>query len=371
MIGVGKKFFIINIFCLAIVLYQFVITLNSREYDYVKAGPGVVEIKMLSEYFEDLKGTPVDTRIFVLKGGEKGGNALVLGGTHGNEISGVVSAMYLIENAVLKKGTLFIIPRANESAASALKKFGGDEKYVYLNEGRKVRMGARRTNIVDQWPEKDKYFLKKDLVLKGKEARNLNRVYPGKRYGNLTEKLAFGIGELVRKEHIDITFDLHEGRPEFKANNGAIVSSNTMDLAIETAFELDFEGVKLKVDETGKNLHGLIHNELPKVSNTKVVLMETTNTAQGDRTGEKTNELYLSGEDVNYNKLKEMELTAPGYRPYTLSERIARHVTCIDFFLKSLESSNDRKGIILKGIPSFEEIKNKNIEKLFKGEKND
>jgi hypothetical protein len=31
-------------------------------------GKGVSEIKMLSDYFEDIKGTPGDTEVYVLKG---------------------------------------------------------------------------------------------------------------------------------------------------------------------------------------------------------------------------------------------------------------------------------------------------------------
>jgi predicted deacylase len=348
-----------------IVLYQFKQVLDKRNYDYVKSGPGLIEIKMLSDYFKDLKNTSVDTRVFVLKGSKEGGKALILGGTHGNEISGILSAMYFIENAYLEKGTVFIIPRANESAASSSSKLSGDEDYLILSENRKIRIGSRRTNIIDQWPEKGKYFLRKNLYLKGNESRNLNRVYPGKRDGNLTEKLAFGISELVRKEHVDLTFDLHEGRPEFNALNTAVVSKNAIDLSLETVLDLELEGLSMKIDESGKNLHGLIHNELPKVTDTKVILMETVNTAQGSNKGEVTNEIYLSGEDAVYKELKKMGKTSPVYRPYTLSERIARHVTCVDFFLRSLKNLNGEKEIILKGIPAFKEMKNKDIEKLF------
>ena len=41
---------------------------------------------------------------------------LVLGGTHPNEPSGLVAAVLLIENAQPEAGTLYVIPRTNNSA---------------------------------------------------------------------------------------------------------------------------------------------------------------------------------------------------------------------------------------------------------------
>ena len=49
-------------------------------------------------------------------GAPLGGSMLVLGGTHPNEPSGLVSAILLIENAVPEEGTLYVIPRTNNSA---------------------------------------------------------------------------------------------------------------------------------------------------------------------------------------------------------------------------------------------------------------
>jgi len=362
----GKgSFGAIMTFCLLIILYQGKQIRNKREYDYIKSGPGVSEVRMLSDYFEGLRDTPMDTRVYILRGREKGGNSLILGGTHGNEISGIVSAMYMVENIEVEKGTLFIIPRINESAASAVQVFSGDADYLFLGNDRKVRMGARRSNLTEHWPQKNSYNLRENIYLREDEARNLNRVYPGKRSGNLTEKLAFGVAELVRREYIDMTFDLHEGRPRFEGLNAAIVSRNSMDIALETALELEFEEINLRVEESGPGLYGLIHNELPKVSNTKAVLLETVNTAQGSMTGKVNNNLYLTGEDPIYAKLKDMGITSKVYKPYTLNERIARHVTSVEFFLRVLGSFNDRDEVVLRGVPSFEYIRDTDINKLF------
>ena len=42
-----------------------------REKDVIVSGPGVTEIKMLSDYFPKLKDTPGDTEVYVMKGKRK------------------------------------------------------------------------------------------------------------------------------------------------------------------------------------------------------------------------------------------------------------------------------------------------------------
>ena len=50
--------------------------------------------------------------------------------------------------------------------------------------------------------------------LSGSENRNINRTYPGKADGTLTEMMSYGIVQLINTENIDVTVDLHEASPE-------------------------------------------------------------------------------------------------------------------------------------------------------------
>ncbi|MEG1848871.1 MAG: succinylglutamate desuccinylase, partial [Lachnospiraceae bacterium] len=59
--------------------------LSLKNLGEIKPGESVTETKMLSEYFDGIKGTNMDTPVYVLKGEKPGGSVLVLGGTHGNE----------------------------------------------------------------------------------------------------------------------------------------------------------------------------------------------------------------------------------------------------------------------------------------------
>ena len=63
--------------------------------DRVVPAPGFRQ-EMLSRYFEALKGTPLDTPVFVQEGAEPGGTLFVLGGTHPNEPAGYLTAVTLL-----------------------------------------------------------------------------------------------------------------------------------------------------------------------------------------------------------------------------------------------------------------------------------
>ena len=83
----------------------------------VVKGPGVTAVLRLSEFSPKLAGTAGDTSVFVLEGKEPGGKALIMGNTHANEPEGMLSALIIIENAVVEKGTLFVIPFFNNSGS--------------------------------------------------------------------------------------------------------------------------------------------------------------------------------------------------------------------------------------------------------------
>ena len=58
----------------------------------IVSGPGVTKVSMLSDYFEGLKGSRVDTEVYFLEGKEPGATMLLMCGTHPGEPSSLVSA---------------------------------------------------------------------------------------------------------------------------------------------------------------------------------------------------------------------------------------------------------------------------------------
>lgn len=155
-----------------------------RHYDEVIIpSEGLSEIKMLSDYFPDLKDTAGDTEIYIFRGEKEGGSALILGGTHANELGGHLGAVLFVENAMVEAGTLYVIPRTNNSAFTHNDPQEGHPSTVHIttDEGnvREFVHGSRATNPVDQWPDPDVYVNYMGQSLSGSENRNINRTYPG------------------------------------------------------------------------------------------------------------------------------------------------------------------------------------------------
>ena len=87
----------VTIIISVIILVVSVITgrefLEHRKPEKIVRGPGVTGIRLLSDWYPELKGSRGDTEVYILRGDDNGSSMLVLGGTHGNEPSGYMSAI--------------------------------------------------------------------------------------------------------------------------------------------------------------------------------------------------------------------------------------------------------------------------------------
>ena len=332
------------------------------EAEAIVAGPGVVGQKMLSDYLPKLKGTNGDTEIYILEGEKPGGSMLLLGGTHPNEPSGLMTAVLLIENAQLEAGTLYVIPRANNSAFTHNDPQEGSPQRFTIDTPsgeRWFRYGSRATNPVDQWPDPDVYIhAASGQQLSGSETRNLNRAYPGREDGTFTEQVAYAITELIRQEDIDISIDLHEASPEYPVINAIVSHEKAMGIASLTAINLELKGVKIGLEPSPKNLRGLSHREWGDYTDTLSILMETANPAQGRLRGKTDEALILEGKDKTYVKAAQLgRLFVPfDENGHSLDSRVARHLTSIVELSKSYSTQYQESPIILGGLPTYNEI---------------
>ena len=188
----------------------------------VRRGPGVTAVQRLSEWFPGIGGTGGDTDVYVLDSGKPGATALVLGGTHGNEPAGYLTAILIVEHAVPTAGRLLVVPHANRSSLTHTDYQEASPKMLEFQgaSGRRAfRYGSRATNPTDQWPDPDIYVhAASGQQLSGAETRNLNRAYPGRPDGTLTERIAFAIVSLIRAEKVALVIDLHEASPDTRSS---------------------------------------------------------------------------------------------------------------------------------------------------------
>jgi len=333
-----------------------------RKAEPIYPGPGVTRTAMLSDYFEGIKGTAGDTEIYILEGKKPGASILVLGGTHANEPSGLLSAVLLIENAVVEEGTLYVIPHTNNSGFTCTDPQEAAPMRFTIDTPtgpRTFRYGSRSTNPVHQWPDPELYLhVSSGQSLSGAETRNINRTYPGRPNGNFTEKVSYAVTTLIRQEGIDVTIDLHEAAPEYPTINALVAHENAMPLASMAMFNLAMEGMEISLEPSPQNLHGLTHRELGDHTNTWATLMETANPAQGRLRGKTDERLVVTGQDKFYQMAaKYGNLYVPfDERGHPISGRVSRHVTGIMQLAQAYNDLDLGKRIVITNVPTYEEM---------------
>lgn len=325
-------------------------------------GPGVTEIKLLSDYYPALAGTAGDTEIYVLDSGVPGGSMLVLGGTHPNEPAGFVAAVVLIENCVPEEGVLYVIPRANHSAFTCTDPQEASPMSFTLTardgSERTFRFGSRATNPIHQWPDPEVYVHgASGQQLSGAETRNLNRAYPGATNGTFTERVAYGVAQFIRAEGIGVTVDLHEASPEYPTINAVVAHERAMGLGAVALMNMQLHGMEISLEVSPTNLHGLTHRELGDYTDTLALLMETANASQGRLRGKTGPALVVSGKDPLYTR-------AGGYGALyvnfpasgiPLSERVARHITGVVEIARAYGETGGSP-ISLSNLPDYGEL---------------
>jgi hypothetical protein len=255
----------------------------------VRPGKGITRVAWLSEWFKPLAGTPADTRVFVADSQAPGATVFIAGGTHANEIAGILSAVTLIENAVPSAGRLIVIPDINMSASTWTEstKVPSWVRIDTPNGPRFFKYGARYTDPVHQGGADPDIYVhpKGGDVLGGAETRNLNRLYPGMPDGSLTERLAWAVMALLKEESVDIAFDLHEAGTESRLANMIVANPKNLDLAALAVINLEMDGIKMKLEPSSEVFRGLSHREWGDETKAYAFLIETPNPGQSTETG--------------------------------------------------------------------------------------
>ena len=360
---------IISIFILVILIITGRGFLAHRVPEIIIPGPGVTEVRLLSEWFPGLSGTRGDTEVYILRGAEPGGSVLVMGGNHPNEPSGFMTAIVLIENVRVNRGTLYVIPRSNNSAFTQSEPQNASPSSFTIEKPdgttRSFRYGSRLSNPLDQWPDPDVYIhASSGQSLSGNETRNLNRAFPGRPDGNFTERIAFGITELIRSEDITLTIDLHEASPEYPVINAMVAHDRAMrTLAPYVILDLEMEGITMGLEPSPVNLRGLTHREFGDFTDTFAVLLETANPSQGRLRGRTDVTLVITGQDKYYIRARGLgRLFVPfDETGHHIDNRVARHLATINALIFALSIEFPESALTVYDIPSYDELNERGL----------
>jgi len=334
----------------------------------VVLSPGVTAVKKLSDYFAGIRGTTNDANVYVLKGKAKGGAVLILGGSHPEEPAGRLTTWLLAENGIVETGRIFVLNSANRSATTVTRLGGAYPADFTIKTpwgGQKFRMGDRWSNPLDQWPDPEVYIhypTRQELAYV--DIRNLNRTWPGRLRGTLTEKTCFALTELIRQENVDIAIDLHEAELQYPVISTIVAHQKGQDLAAMASMMVAAnEGFEIGVEYSPPSLRGLSHREIGDHTGAISLLLETPEPFLDATRGRTNRELLLTGRDefivragkrgLLFEKIDE--------RGWPIDVRVGRHCSTILQLLETWSQEKPDRAVVLQGIPRYKDVVQKGI----------
>ncbi|KUK91346.1 MAG: Succinylglutamate desuccinylase/aspartoacylase [Thermotogales bacterium 46_20] len=335
-----------------------------RHYDVpIVAGPGVTKVGKLSDYHDGLKGTMADTNIFFLEGQEEGGTMLIIANTHSNEIVAGLTAFMIVENAVVEKGRLIVIPQFNNSGGRNTRAGDGYPLYFDIETpwgNKKFRMGNRDASPLEQWPDPDVYVHYPDRqLLSYLDIRNTNRTWPGRPNGPLMEQVCYAAMELIRNENVDATIDIHGAETMYPVTNCIVAPDKSMRIATMASLTVKAkEGFDNHVEPSPTGFRGLSHREIGDYSDSMPFLLEAPLPFLDQPTGPKTIDLLLEGKDPFLLSLSKKGMLFVPYdeEGWPISRRAGQHTSVILEIMNQMAKQYPEKEILVSGIPRYKEV---------------
>ncbi len=329
----------------------------------VVLGPGVTEVRKLSDYFPAIGGTINDANVYVLEGAEPGGTALILGGTHPEEPAGRLTAWIFTENAVLDRGRLIVIHSANRSA-STVTRLGGaypPDYSIPTPWGEQTfRMGDRWSNPLDQWPDPEVYTnypSRQELAYV--DVRNLNRTWPGRANGTLTEKTCYALTELIREEKVDLAIDLHEAELQYPVISTIVAHEKGHDLAAMASMVISsMEGFEIGMEYSPGALRGLSHREIGDHTEAISRLLESPEPFLDATRGRTDRNLLLEGKDefvveAGKHGLLFEQIDENGW---PIDVRVGRHCSTLLQIFELWSDENADRAILVRDVPRYSDL---------------
>ena len=366
-IWIIKSIFIIVV--LAVMIMSGVQFYQHRHYQLpIVAGPGVTKVVKLSDYCQSLKGTMADTDVFFLKGKDEGGKILIIANTHSNEPAAILSALVFLENAVVDKGTLIVIPQFNNSGSRNTKPGDGYPLFFEIPTewgSKKFRMGNRNAAPLDQWPDPDVYVHYPDKqLLSFLDVRNTNRTWPGRPDGPLMERVTYAAMQILKKENVDLAIDIHGAETMFPVTNCIVAPDKSMRIATMTSLTvMAMEGFENHVEPSPKGFRGLSHREIADFSDTLPFLLEAPLPFLDQPTGPKTVDLLLDGKDPFLLSLsKQKKLFVPyDSTGWSMEKQVGQHCSVVLEIMNQFSNKNADREIRVSNVPRYAEVVQKGV----------
>jgi hypothetical protein len=272
-----------------------------------------------------------------------------------------MAAFLMEEKAKVNVGKVIVIPHINRSGSTGTQPSSGYPLYYHIKTPwgeRKFRMGDRVTHPVDQWPDPDVYnHYPTKQMLSYVEIRNINRCWPGRANGTLTEKTTYAAMQLIKKEKVDIVVDLHEAELLYPVTNCIVAPTKSITIATMAAINLSGTDFEIHTEPSPANYHGLSHREIGDFSNALPFLFEASGPFLDQPTGPKTEELLIDGKDDLLLKLGKKGLLFTDYdkNGKPMKMRVGRHMSGILGVCSEWNNMNPDKEISID-VPQYSDL---------------
>ena len=323
---------------------------------------GVTDVKRLGDYFEGVRGTVNDANLYFLDSGVPGATMLVLGGTHPEEPAGRLAAWLLAENAVMEAGRLIVVLSGNRSATTVTRVGGAypPDFTIETDWGeRTFRLGDRWSNPLDQWPDPEVYIHHPSgQYLAYVDIRNLNRAWPGRPSGTLTERTTYAFMELIRREGVGVFIDLHEAELQYPVISTIVAHDRGQELATYVSMMLSDMEFNIGMEYSPVNLHGLSHREVGDHSDAVSLLFEAPEPFLDATRGRTTREQLLTGQDEFVVKAGEAGLLFERIdeRGWPIAVRVGRHTSTVLQTMEAWTELNPDRPMRVRGVPRYAEV---------------
>lgn len=330
--------------------------------EVVVLGDGVTAVRTLGDYFEGIRGTINDCNIYVMDGAEPGGTLLLLGGTHPEEPAGRLAPWLVVENGVVEQGRLIVVLSANRSATTVTRLGGAYPQDYSIPTAwgeRTFRMGDRWSNPLDQWPDPEVYIhYPSRQHLAYADIRNLNRTWPGRPHGTLTERTTHAFMELIRREGVDVVIDLHEAELQYPVISTIVTHERGEELATYTSMMLSDMEFNMGMEYSPKTLRGLSHREIGDHSDAVSLLFESPQPFLDATRGRTTREQLLTGQDEFVMKAGRHGLLFERMDEdgWPIDVRVGRHVSATLQTMEAWSELNPDRPMAVRGLPRYAEI---------------
>jgi predicted deacylase len=337
---------------------------SSRNFaEAVVPSPAVTKVAKLSDYFDGIRGSVNDANVYFFEGEEPGATMFVMGGTHPEEPAGRLAAWVLAENLVMESGRVIVVLSGNRSGTTVTRIGGAYPPDFTLPTDwgeQTFRMGDRWSNPLDQWPDPEVYIhYPSGQELAYVDIRNLNRVWPGRPNGTLTERTTFAYMELIRQEQVDIFIDLHEAELQYPVINTIVTHESGRELATFVSMMVtDMEGFGIGTEFSPVNLHGLSHREVGDFSDAISILFEAPEPFLDATRGMTTREQLLTGKDEFVVKAGAAGLLfAPiDENGWPIDVRVGRHTSTVLMTMECWTELYPDRPLVGSNVPRYTEV---------------